>query len=49
MTVKGLEPEIESLMKRHKNEVSSIKSKHEAEMSKVENLMFRFKRFKFEK
>jgi len=47
MTVKGLEPEIESLMKRHKNEVSSIKSKHEAEMSKLEaSLGFRFKQWK---
>ena len=32
MTVKGLEPEIQALITRHKNELKTIKSIHEAEL-----------------
>lgn len=32
MTVKGLEPEIQSLIGRHKNEIKTLKSIHEAEL-----------------
>lgn len=32
MTVKGLEPEIQSLITRHKNEIKTLKAVHEAEL-----------------
>ena len=32
MTVKGLEPEIQSLIAKHKNEIKTLKAIHEAEL-----------------
>jgi 5-azacytidine-induced protein 1 len=36
MTVKGLEPEIQSLINKHKNEIKSLKAVHEAELMQAD-------------
>lgn len=36
MTVKGLEPEIQALINKHKNEIKSMKAVHEAELMQAD-------------
>ena len=40
MTVKGLEPEIQRLIAKHKEEMKKVKSIHEAELLRVTYIYF---------